>query len=233
MATFTLGIETSNPTAWREGLTLPGVALTDAEGNLLAREAIDPAQAHRDDLTPAIERVCIKAGCRPRDIRLIGVSIGPGGYTAVRIGVMTAQVIAEATGAACVGVPTAHIAMESSVAHDAKQTTTRVAVALASKGEKAYVTLYEGSRVVVEGLMDGEMLASYSPGVLLADSYIPAGFKAQPALGGIIAPLHLDPLFAARLASVYTPCADPATLMPLYPREPEAVTKWRALHPSL
>ncbi len=43
-----------------------------------------------------------------------------------------------------------------------------------------------------------------------------------------IGPPSFDPIACARLALTHAP-VDPLELAPLYPREPEAVTKWRAL----
>ncbi|MFZ4576265.1 MAG: hypothetical protein ACOYN0_17915, partial [Phycisphaerales bacterium] len=97
---LTLAIETSNPSAWGpESRFRPGVALrwTDGRGE---REAVAIDAPHYDDLAGAIARLVERAGIQPRELRRVAVSIGPGGYTATRLGVATARMIAEATGAA-------------------------------------------------------------------------------------------------------------------------------------
>src|SRR5262245_58553079 len=98
-----LAIEISNPSAAAGA----GVALGRAGAGLqvLVVEALAPERRHDDDLVPSIDRVFRRAGCSPGEIGLVGVSIGPGGFTSLRIAIAAAKMICEATGSRCVGVP--------------------------------------------------------------------------------------------------------------------------------
>lgn len=194
-------------------------------GTVLAVEVIATANAQLDDLMSAIDRACAKAVVTPRDIARIAVSIGPGGFTNVRIAVTCARMIAEVTGATLIGVPTA-LVVAAGTAH-----TGRAAVVLASKGDTAHVTLIEHGVMVAEGrIMDAAAFANQPAACVIADSYLPPAMAevARTKNWPVIAPTF-DPLACARAAEGLQ-AVDPARLSPIYPREPEAVTKWRAMH---
>jgi len=221
----TLAIETSNPSGVTPGASArPGVALLRA-GAPLAIEPINTANPQHDDLMSAIDRAATAAGITPRDITRIAVSIGPGGFTNVRIAVTCARMIAEVTGAALIPVPTA-LVVALGTPH-----TGPAAIALASKGDTAHITLVHQGLVTAEGrIMDAAALAHLSITTLIADTFLPQPMRdLATAKGWQLLPPTFDPLACARAAETL-PAIDPAQLAPMYPREPEAVTKWRAMH---
>src|SRR5262245_10103489 len=97
-----LAIENANPS-----MPNPGVAVGRWDGRLevLAHEPIAPSTRPQDDLVAAMDRACRGAGVAPRDIGLVGVSVGPGGYTAMRMSVAAGKMLAEVAGARCIAVP--------------------------------------------------------------------------------------------------------------------------------
>lgn len=226
-----LGIETSNPSAWEPSAGwMPGVALAELRGGALralAREAIDPIAVRDDALVPAIDRAVRAAGLRPHDVAGVAVSIGPGGFTGVRIAVTAGKMIAEATGAACVGIPTAEV-----LARRVEHRGGAFGVALASKGDSVFLTKFRAGRPIEPGQATGPgALAGSDLQILVADRFLPESWARACAESGIeIRAPEYDALACIEAALGATP-ADPAALVPLYPREPEAVTKWRALHP--
>jgi tRNA threonylcarbamoyl adenosine modification protein YeaZ len=138
-----LAIETSNPSAHQPGLPAPGVAIGVVESSgvrVLDSETIDTRPGADDDLLPAIARVFARYNLTPRDLDSIAVSIGPGGYTALRIAAATAQMLAMSTGAACLGVPSALVAYAAFA-----DRSRRVAVALSSKDQTAYITIFDAA----------------------------------------------------------------------------------------
>jgi tRNA threonylcarbamoyladenosine biosynthesis protein TsaB len=224
---LTLAIETSNPSAGGGGVALVAgegggaLGVLDVLG-VLGVESVS-REPQQDDLMAAIARLCARCQKSPRDLTRVAVSIGPGGYTAVRVAVTVAKMICEATGAACVGVPTPLVVAR------------RVdfpgpfAVALASKGETALVTRFENGAPGPGALIDASGLTSLHIKLLIADAFLPPTMRARAAELGIpVQPPVFDPVACAQ-ASEAIPPTDPAALLPLYPREPEAVTKWRAL----
>jgi tRNA threonylcarbamoyladenosine biosynthesis protein TsaB len=227
---ITLAIETSNPSGVAPHAAIrPGVALLRAD-DVLHVEPIVTHNPQHDDLMGAIERACTAARITPRDLARVAVSVGPGGFTNVRIAVTCARMIAEATGAALIAVPTALVVARSTL-HQGP-----AAIALASKGDTAHVTIITahaltGDEPLREGqIMDAAALASIHIATLIADSFLPAAMRdvAQKQGWTLLAPIF-DPVACAR-AAMRLPPTDPAQLSPIYPREPEAVTKWRAMH---
>jgi tRNA threonylcarbamoyladenosine biosynthesis protein TsaB len=95
-----LALETSSPTA--------SVAILE-DGQLLGETAFDPHQRTAQTFAPSIARQLAEAGWRPRDLELIAVTVGPGSFTGLRIGVTAAKTLAYATGAQLIGVNALHV----------------------------------------------------------------------------------------------------------------------------
>lgn len=76
-------------------------------GQLVRSASLDSARRHNRDLAPTV------AAMLPRDgLTGVMVSVGPGSYTGLRVGVMSAKALAYATGCRLVAVPTFHIIAE-------------------------------------------------------------------------------------------------------------------------
>jgi tRNA threonylcarbamoyladenosine biosynthesis protein TsaB len=67
---------------------------------------LDEARRHARDLAPAVAELLAAEGWTPRDVQAVLVSRGPGSYTGLRVGVMSAKAFAYATGCAVVAVDT-------------------------------------------------------------------------------------------------------------------------------
>ncbi|MBS0197935.1 MAG: tRNA (adenosine(37)-N6)-threonylcarbamoyltransferase complex dimerization subunit type 1 TsaB [Planctomycetes bacterium] len=220
-----LAIETSNPSAWQPGAPCkPGVAV-GRRGEVLGRADIDPTATHDDALMVAVDAAMRAASATPRHLSRVAVSAGPGGYTAVRLAVTTAKLIAEATGAECVAVPTAHV-----VARRVDAAGQPFAVLLASKGQTAWCTVFAPGGPRAGALVGPADVAGLNVGLFIADRFLPPAIR-EAAAGARIIPPVFDAA-ACIEASFDFPAVDPIALTPIYPREPEAITKWRALHPG-
>ena len=215
-----IAIETSNPSACPAEV---GVGAIGSEAAFVER--LSPARRHDDDLMPAIDRLCGRAGVRPGDLRAVVVSVGPGGYTGLRIAVTTARFIAEATGAACIGVPTAEVAA-CAASRDGRP----FAVALASKGEHAFVTPFDaqGSPTAAGRVLDAEGVGALGLPRLIGDGFLPESIRRMASASGIsVEPIVLGASWLLR-AAAGRESVDPSRLVPMYAREPEAVRLWRA-----
>ncbi len=117
-------------------------------------------------LVPAIQLSLAEAGWRPRDIELICVTTGPGSFTGLRIGVVTAKSFAYAAGAALVGVHTlAAMAAGAPGAIEGK----RLWTILDAQRQELFVSSFEGPAVddfepKTEILSIADFLARLAPG---------------------------------------------------------------------
>ena len=71
-----------------------------------ATRTLDAARRHARDLAPAVGALLQEQGWRPRDLIGVIVSRGPGSYTGLRVGIMSAKAFAYATGAVLIAVDT-------------------------------------------------------------------------------------------------------------------------------
>jgi tRNA threonylcarbamoyladenosine biosynthesis protein TsaB len=96
-------------TSSRAGL----VALVES-GTVLGQVALDPSRRHNRDMAPAVQSLLTTHGLKPMELRGVMVSIGPGSFTGLRVGIISAKMFAFATGCQLVAVPTfASIAQRS------------------------------------------------------------------------------------------------------------------------
>lgn len=215
---------------------MPGIAALvwlDGHPGQLAFEACDPT--HRDDsLLPAIDRALRSLGRRSSDLSTVIVSIGPGGFTSLRIACAAAKMLALSTGATLFAVPSARV-----VAHGASVGLGPLGVALGSKGDDAWIECFadnqEHAPLGKPGLMGAQDLGTLAAlGItrLLADQFLPRAMRDSAVAVGIT--VH-HPVFCARACLGAARGGDeilPGALTPIYPRPPEAVRKWRELHPG-
>jgi tRNA threonylcarbamoyladenosine biosynthesis protein TsaB len=94
---------------------------------------------HGEALLPMIDAAMREAGQAPSSLGVIAVSVGPGGFTGIRVGLAAAQGIALATGARLLGITSfAAVAARASVPPNAA-----LLVALDSRRADLYVQLFD------------------------------------------------------------------------------------------
>jgi tRNA threonylcarbamoyladenosine biosynthesis protein TsaB len=84
----------------------PGRVAVALGADLLEVRNLEASRRHARDLAPAVADLLAGQGWRPRDLHGFVVSRGPGSYTGLRVGVMSAKALAYATGRALIGVDT-------------------------------------------------------------------------------------------------------------------------------
>jgi tRNA threonylcarbamoyladenosine biosynthesis protein TsaB len=89
-------LETSSRSGW--------AALAEGD-RLLGIQRLDEARRHARDLAPAVAGLLARASWQPRDLSAVVVGRGPGSYTGLRVGMMSAKAFAYATGCALLGIP--------------------------------------------------------------------------------------------------------------------------------
>src|SRR5437764_1308488 len=71
---------------------------------VLGTRRLEETRRHARDLAPAVRDLLGEQGWAPRDVATVVVGTGPGSYTGLRVGVMSAKAFAYATGCGLVGV---------------------------------------------------------------------------------------------------------------------------------
>ena len=84
---------------------IPTVAGIES-GKVVLEQSLDPEKRSAQSLAPGMRSFCDQAGWQLPSIDLIAVSIGPGSFTGIRVGVTTAKAFAYAIGAEVLGVGT-------------------------------------------------------------------------------------------------------------------------------
>jgi tRNA threonylcarbamoyladenosine biosynthesis protein TsaB len=210
-------------TSGRAGL----VALAEGE-SLLATQRLDEARNHARDLAPAVADLLAAAGWKPRDVSAVVVSRGPGSYTGLRVGVMSAKTLAYATGCALLAIDTF-----AAIAAQAPAEASPLDVIADAQQQKVYVQRFERGAAVsslairpaAEWLAEAPAPWASGPGLRLHRARLPADVRAveeslwEPRAESLLA-LALRRLRAGERD-------DPFAVGPLYLRPSSAEEKWR------
>jgi tRNA threonylcarbamoyl adenosine modification protein YeaZ len=197
-----LALDTATPTL------VAGVArwAPGQEPEVLSESAVPSGNRHAELLTPAISAALTDAGVTMADLDAVVVGLGPGPFTGLRVGVVTAATLADARGLPAVGV----------CSLDAVGSGARTVVTDARRKEIYWATYAaDGSRT------DG-------PGVVRPEeSGLSGPFVGDPAFAGRLgAPVDAADVTTAGLLRAAGPqLADPSSagpLVPLYLRRPDA-----------
>jgi len=179
------------------------------------------ARGHAERIMPMIGAVMAEAGVGYPDLGRIAVTIGPGSFTGVRVGVSVARGLALVLGVPAVGVAT----LAALAADPATGEGVRVAAIDAKRGE-VYVAVHEGTREIAPpaALALAEAARAVPEGVPIVGSGAAGLDAAMAEIGrraGPLLPLAAPAIKAvARLgAAAVPPFASPA---PLYLRAPDA-----------
>ncbi len=83
-----------------------GIALYSGERGLLAEYTWNSANRHTEELLPAVSYMLAHAGLVASDLRAVGVALGPGSFTGLRVGLAAAKGLALAHGLPLLAVST-------------------------------------------------------------------------------------------------------------------------------
>lgn len=92
--TWTLAVDTS---------TMVCAAIA-RDGALVAEARLDDSRAHTEALMPMVHALCAEAGIIVGDLREFVVGVGPGPFTGLRVGIVTAHTLAALAGVQTHGV---------------------------------------------------------------------------------------------------------------------------------
>jgi tRNA threonylcarbamoyladenosine biosynthesis protein TsaB len=109
------------------------VALAQGD-RLLGERRLDETRRHARDLAPAVAGLLAAQGWRPRELHGVIVSRGPGSYTGLRVGIISAKALAYVTGCGLVAVDTFAV-----IAAQAPAEVDRLDVLADAQQDKVYV----------------------------------------------------------------------------------------------
>lgn len=186
------------------------VAVGNADGSLLAQDgwSVGPRQAH--ELLPRLQDLLQRVGGSLDDVTGIGVGLGPGSFTGLRVGMSVAKGLAFALGRPLAGVPSLAAWLESEP---------EASAAVSRAGAREAYLLIRGEdepRVV-----DREQLAA-ARGVLVAPAELAEAFGLADTVQPLSAAASVA-LAAARLLSADPAGADLDRLEPVYIRAPRGI----------
>jgi tRNA threonylcarbamoyladenosine biosynthesis protein TsaB len=114
--------------------------VTDGDARVLAQRVTVDARAHGELLAPAIEAVLADGGARPRDLAAVVAGVGPGPFTGLRVGLVTAAALADTLSIPAYGVGTLDALGWA--------TTGRVLAATDARRKEIYWAVYEDGHPV-------------------------------------------------------------------------------------
>ncbi len=189
------------------------VAVHDDGVELLAARVTQDARAHGELLAPSIRACLGEAGVVPRDLAAVVAGTGPGPFTGLRVGLVTAA----ATGDA-LGVPTYGVCSLDAIAEEAG--TGSVLVVTDARRREVYWARYaDGVRTAGPAVDRPDAVETAGVDAVagaaadLHDWRLPARLPASPSPSAL----------AARARERVTGSAPGEVLTPLYLRRPDAV----------
>src|SRR5687767_6133756 len=90
-------LETSHRLGW--------VALGRGD-RVVGQRLLEESRRHARDLVPFARELLTEQGWTPRDLGGVLVGVGPGSYTGLRVGIISAKTLAYATGCVLLGIET-------------------------------------------------------------------------------------------------------------------------------
>lgn len=191
------------------------VAVRDGE-RVLAHASEVMARGHQERLAPMAERVMAEAGLRFASLERIGVTVGPGSFTGLRVGLAFAKGLSSA-----LGVPLAGVGALEALAAEAEGL---VFAAIDARRDQLYLQGFEDGRPLMapDALELGTAAARVAE--VAAGRPLTLVGSGAPLLVGcapgarLLTPEGADARHVARLAALRAPV--PAR--PLYLRAPDA-----------
>ena len=135
---FILGIETTGKVG--------SVAIVDESGKTVNRVTTD-SMSHLRELVPMIKELVDELGISLNELDAIAVSVGPGSFTGIRIGLATAKTLAQTLGKKCISVNSLEIFKEKADSDN------KVAVIYNARRGQVYGAIYgnDGSEILAPG----------------------------------------------------------------------------------
>ena len=173
---------------------------------VLAERAVASGNRHAELLTPAVREVLAEAGLPMRELDAVVTGLGPGPFTGLRVGIVTAAALGDAR-----GLPVHGVCSLDAIGSGARTVVTD------ARRKEVYWATYDAAGVRVDGPSVDKPADVTLPGPLVGDPAF------ADRLGVSVAPAAVTT--AGLLCAAAGQLEDPgsaAPLVPLYLRRPDA-----------
>ena len=227
---LTLALETSGP--------LGSVAIVES-GQVLCERTLELGRQHAQSLIPAIRDALAECGKKARDCDLVAVSVGPGSFTGVRVGVVCAKTLAYAAQCRLAAVNALH-----AVACNSPADVSRVKVICDAQRGDLFTATYgrdTGGEWLPQAGIEVAPVESWMAGLDLQDTVSGPGIgRIAPLIAGrcrVLDPEFRIPraIWIARLGIKAVEAglaSDFWKAEPLYLGRSSAEVQWEKLHPD-
>jgi tRNA threonylcarbamoyl adenosine modification protein YeaZ len=190
-----------------------------AEGvSPLGRRCTVDARAHGELLAPAVDALLTEAGAKPRELGAVVAGVGPGPFTGLRVGLVTAAAISQALGIPAYGV--------CSLDGIGAAVPGRALVATDARRREVYWAVYDGGRRLTDPAVDAPAEVAVRIAELRLERAYGEGaqrYADQLGLPAADGPRYPDPAVLGWLAAERVRAGAPGEpLTPLYLRRPDA-----------
>jgi tRNA threonylcarbamoyladenosine biosynthesis protein TsaB len=190
------------------------------DGDVLAHASEPMQRGHQERLAPMVEAVMRSSGVDFDALDRIGVTVGPGSFTGLRVGLAFAKALSLALDIPCIGVNS----LEALAAGQAGF----VAAAIAAKGDQLYLQAFlDGTALMAPDVLDTPVAAARLVELWSGDAATLVGSGASQ-LAGVLRSAVIDAAQSADICALaHLIEGRPSALVrprPLYLRAPDAKT---------
>jgi tRNA threonylcarbamoyladenosine biosynthesis protein TsaB len=200
---------------------------------IVAHRVLEIAKRHVSDMAPAIAEMLKECGWEAKNLDAIATGIGPGSYTGLRIGLMSARTLAMMTGARLLGISTFEILAQ----HCLEAGHAKIEIIADAQQDKIYAQSFENNN---SNLKSASELKIVSAAEWIANRDIsfaiagPGVTKVQPLTqvkeGMVVEQsgnINKESFLALALKKLFSHHSDdPLSLQPLYLRRSSAEEQW-------
>ena len=210
-----------------------GIVALGFGSTIVAHRVLEIAKKHVSDMAPAIAEMLKECGWEAKNLDAIATGIGPGSYTGLRIGLMSARTLAMMTGARLLGISTFEIFAQHclDVGH------AKVEIIADAQQDKIYAQHFENnnsqliSASELKIVSTAEWVANRDISFAIAGPGVPKVTPLVPANQGMVVEqsgdINKESFLALALKKLFSHHSDdPLSLQPLYLRRSSAEEQW-------
>ena len=210
-----------------------GIVALGFGSTIVAHRVLEIAKRHVSDMAPAIAEMLKECGWEAKNLDAIATGIGPGSYTGLRIGLMSARTLAMMTGARLLGISTFEILAQ----HCLEVGHAKVEIIADAQQDKIYAQRFENNKSNLTSASELkivsaiEWIANRDISFAIAGPGVPKVLPLISANQGMVVEqsgnINKESFLALALKKLFSHHSDdPLSLQPLYLRRSSAEEQW-------